>query len=125
MCWETTEFLELFLRNLLLREDNELRNRAMHISGRFDVSVKANIQEQKANIERVLTNIGGAVTDKTIQNITSLYEIFRNAEMFTRKDVEQAIGVKATRAYELCKLMLDNGIITSVNGHGKGKYRFL
>lgn len=129
---ETTEFLELFLRNLLLKEDNELRNRAMHISGRFDVSAKANIQEQKANIEdrkanieRVLANIGGAVTDKTIQNITSLYEIFRNAEMFTRKDVEQAIGVKATRAYELCKLMLDNGIITSVAGHGKGKYRFL
>ena len=28
---ETTEFLELFLRNLLLNEKNELHNRAMHI----------------------------------------------------------------------------------------------
>ena len=30
---ETTEYLELFLRNLLMGEKNELRNRAMHISG--------------------------------------------------------------------------------------------
>ncbi|MBQ8822787.1 MAG: cell filamentation protein, partial [Lachnospiraceae bacterium] len=30
---ETTEYLELFLRNLLLEEDNELKNREMHISG--------------------------------------------------------------------------------------------
>lgn len=33
--YETTEFLELFLRNLLLDEHNELHNRAMHISGIF------------------------------------------------------------------------------------------
>jgi len=32
---ETTEYLELFLRNLLLNENNELHNRSMHISGTF------------------------------------------------------------------------------------------
>ena len=31
--YETTEYLELFLRNLLLDETNELHNRTMHISG--------------------------------------------------------------------------------------------
>ncbi len=30
---ETTEYLELFLRNLLLEENNELQNRNLHISG--------------------------------------------------------------------------------------------
>lgn len=30
---ETTEYLELFLRNLLLGESNELSNRSMHVSG--------------------------------------------------------------------------------------------
>lgn len=35
---ETTEYLEKFLRNLLLDERNELHNREMHISGLFDVS---------------------------------------------------------------------------------------
>lgn len=32
---ETTEYLELFLRNLLLDENNALRNRDMHVSGKF------------------------------------------------------------------------------------------
>ena len=30
---ETTEYLEVFLRNLLLNEKNELHNRNLHISG--------------------------------------------------------------------------------------------
>ena len=30
---KTTEYLEAFLRNLLLNEKNELRNRNLHISG--------------------------------------------------------------------------------------------
>lgn len=30
---ETTEYLEAFLRNLLLNEKNELHNRNLHISG--------------------------------------------------------------------------------------------
>ena len=30
---ETTEYLEIFLRNLLLNEKNELHNRNLHISG--------------------------------------------------------------------------------------------
>ena len=33
--YETTEFLELFLRNLLLSEKNKLHNREMHVSGKF------------------------------------------------------------------------------------------
>ena len=33
--YETTEYLELFLRNLLLNESHPLRNRTLHISGAF------------------------------------------------------------------------------------------
>ena len=33
---ETTEYLELFLRNMLLNEKNELHNRNLHTSGKFD-----------------------------------------------------------------------------------------
>lgn len=33
--YETTEFLEKFLRNLLLDEKHELHNREMHVSGKF------------------------------------------------------------------------------------------
>lgn len=37
---ETTEYLELFLRNMLLNEKNELRNRNLHISGLSETGKK-------------------------------------------------------------------------------------
>lgn len=43
----TTEFLELFLRNLLLDEQNELHNRSMHISGAFQGNRKPDIERNK------------------------------------------------------------------------------
>ena len=48
---ETTEFLEMFLKNLLLGEQNPLHNRTLHISGAFKNPEKANIGDTKANIE--------------------------------------------------------------------------
>ena len=47
---ETTEYLELFLRNLLLDEKNELLNHFMHISGMFE---EADIENAKAHIKNV------------------------------------------------------------------------
>ena len=35
--YETTEYLEKFLRNLLQGEKNALHNREMHVSGKFVV----------------------------------------------------------------------------------------
>ena len=43
---ETTEYLELFLKNLLLDEKNELHNRTMHVSGKFSNLQKADIGEK-------------------------------------------------------------------------------
>ena len=48
---ETTEYLELFLKNLLLGEKNELHNRTMHISGKFKKPSKQNIDKIKQDIE--------------------------------------------------------------------------
>ncbi|MDO4380397.1 MAG: Fic family protein, partial [Clostridia bacterium] len=42
---ETTEYLELFLRNLLLNENNELLNRNLHISGLCEAK-KADIESE-------------------------------------------------------------------------------
>ena len=48
---EATEYLKMFLRNLLLEEKHELHNRAMHISGCFEQ--KVNIEAEKVDIEKV------------------------------------------------------------------------
>ena len=47
---ETTEFLELFLRNLLLDEHHPLHNRTLHISGSFKETEKPDIETIKPDI---------------------------------------------------------------------------
>ena len=54
---ETTEYLEVFLRNLLLNEKNELHNRNLHISALFN-NRKVDIQDKKVDIESVLSEKG-------------------------------------------------------------------
>ena len=54
---ETTEYLELFLRNLLLNENNPLRNRELHVRCPLNLYEKANIDTEKANIDTEKANI--------------------------------------------------------------------
>lgn len=128
---ETTEFLELFLRNLLLNEKNELHNRAMHISGSFQINEKVDIQGRKADIQRGKADIREtiqerlpALSEKTIRHILLMYEKYGNEKVFGRSDVEGLTGLKSTRVSELLQLLLNAGIIQAIKGHGKGKYRF-
>ena len=128
---ETTEYLELFLRNLLLDEKNELHNRSMHICGMFtDVKKadiqgkKTDIQDRKANIESKLSNIESTVFDKTISHVLTLFDECGNDTIFGRSIVEGVTGLKSTRASELIKFMIEKEIIEPVQGHGKGKYHF-
>ena len=120
---ETTEFLELFLRNLLLNEKNELHNRAMHINGAFiDITKadiqngKANIESEKADIRERLANIDDGLKNKTILHILALYDECGKDKIFGRTIVEKVTGLKSTRSSELLKILLDNQIIESVQG---------
>ena len=124
---ETTEFLELFLRNLLLDEKNELHNRSMHISGLLKADIedtKADIEDTKADIENLLVNIDKGMKGKTVMHVIALYEECGKDNIFGRSSVEKVTGLKATRASEIIKLMMENNVIETVKGHGKGKYRF-
>ena len=49
---ETTEYLELFLRNLLLNENNPLHNRTLHIGETFkETEKKVNINSGSIRVE--------------------------------------------------------------------------
>ncbi|MGI6766280.1 MAG: hypothetical protein ACOX4R_03560 [Lentihominibacter sp.] len=129
---ETTEYLELFLRNLLLDENNELHSRSMHISYAFVAKPKADIQSIKPDIDRVkadiqqkLSGIGDGVRGKTISHVLTLYDEFGNDKIFGRTVVEAVTGLKKSRSSELLKILLENNIIVPVRGQGKGKYRFI
>ena len=128
---ETTEFLELFLRNLLLNEEHPLHNRTMHISGTFAPVEKADIQEQKANIqsekadiESRLAAMAPTIRAKTAEHIRLLYAVCGTEGIISRSVVETATGLHSTRASELIKLLCENRLIVPIKGQGKSKYRF-
>ena len=134
---ETTEYLEAFLRNLLLNEKNELDNRNLHISGLLnkgkvdieDIKVdieneKVDIQEKKVDIESLLSDKGSDFSVKTTVHIHRLFEKFGFDEVFGRSSVMDCIELKASGASKLLSNLVQADIIEAVSGYGKGKYKF-
>lgn len=134
---ETTEYLELFLRNLLLNEQNELQNRNLHISGllnkekvdiqgaKVDIEKeKVDIQDAKVDIESVLTVKGSDFTVKTTVHIHRLFEEFGFDGVFGRSAVMEILELKSSGASKLLSNLVQADIIKPVSGHGKGKYKF-
>ena len=126
----TTEYLELFLRNLLLNEQNELQNRNLHISGllnkeKVDIQgVKVDIQGAKVDIESVLSAKGSDFTVKTTVHIHRLFEKFGFDGVFGRSAVMELLELKSSGASKLLSNLVQADIIEPVSGHGKGKYKF-
>lgn len=122
--YETTEFLERFLRNLLLNENHPLHNRILHISGTLQEVNKSDIEAVKPDIDDLKSDIENVFQPKTASHVLKLSEAFPEQTVFGRSDVMKVIGVKASRASDLLKEMAEHEIIEPVAGHGKGKYRF-
>ena len=121
--YETTEYLELFLRNLLLNEQNELQNRNLHISGLLNKE-KVDIQDAKVDIESVLSAKGSDFTVKTMVHIHRLYEKFGFDGVFGRSAVMELLELKSSGTSKLLSNLVQADIIEPVSGHGKGKYKF-
>ena len=128
--YETTEYLELFLRNLLLNEQNELQNRNLHISGllnkeKVDIQgAKVDIQDAKVDIESALSAKGSDFTVKTTVHIHRLFEKFGFDGVFGRSAVMELLELKSSGASKLLSNLVQADIIEPVSGHGKGKYKF-
>lgn len=113
---ETTEYLEVFLRNLLLNEQNELQNRNLHISRLLN--------EEKVDIESVLSAKGSDFSVKTTVHIHRLFEKFGFDGVFGRSAVMELLELKSSGASKFLSNLVQADIIEPVSGHGKGKYKF-
>ncbi len=135
--YETTEYLEVFLRNLLLNEKNELYNRNLHISGfltaeKVDIEgIKVNIKTEKmdikdweVDIESVLAEKGKDFSAKTTIHIYRLFEKFGYNEVFGRSAVMELVELKSSGASKLLSNLVQADVIEAVSGYGKGKYKF-
>ena len=127
---ETTEYLEAFLRNLLLNAKNELHNRDLHIGEtlnkeKVDIQdKKVDIQNKKVDILSVLAERGGSFSIKTTVHIHRLFEKFGFDEVFGRSAVMEILELKESGASKLLSNLMQADIIEPVSGHGKGKYKF-
>ena len=114
--YSTYEFVELFLRNLLLDESTPLKNRELHINW------------LRENNKDILSNDSNdkldSLSDKTKGYINMIYHIYGLNSIFGRKEVMEATNVKTSRASEIIKVMLEHQIIEKVEGYGKGRYKF-
>lgn len=133
--YETTEYLELFLRNLLLNENNDLRNRYLHISGNLiknsdiedensDIGEKdSDIEGKSSDIKPIISNQVSFST-QTKNHIVVLFEQFGYDEVFGRSLVMRTLNLKGSAVSRLLSNLLKADIIEKVSGQGKGKYRF-
>lgn len=127
---ETTEYLELFLRNLLLGEKNELHNRELHISG--SLIEKVNVQAEKTepgspkmDIENVLSEKGKAFSVKTGIHVRRLFEKCGYEEAFSRSTVVELLELSPSGASKFLSTLVQSGIVEAVPGGRKGKYKFV
>ena len=97
---ETTYYVELFLRNLLLGEDNILSNREMHIDYKKPTETEAVVNEREKNILGIIS----ANPDITLD------------------EVAKKIGKSPRTVKTAVKSMSERGIIERVGGKKKGSW---
>lgn len=106
---ETTEFLELFLRNLLLGENNELKNRNLHIN--------CTLESPKCNAES-----GNCTLDCTLDESLVLNLLKKDSKM-TQKQIANVIN-KSERTVKTITLSLENkGHIERIGGKRFGHWQ--
>lgn len=107
---ETTVYLEKFIRNLLLGEKNELKNRYLHINDPFEENVGVNSESVGANV--------GVKLNKTQ---TKIVELIKNNLNITIGEMAKYAGVETRTIERNIKTLKEKGIIDRVgadkNGH--------
>ena len=122
---ETTEYLEVFLRNLLLNENNELHNRNLHIRGlltegkvdiggqKVDIETeKVDIRNEKVDIESVLSEKGKDFSVKTLVHIHRLFEKFGFDKIFGRSAVMELLELKSSGASKLISNLIQSDTVS-------------
>ena len=107
--FETTEYLELFLRNLLLGENNPLKNRNMHISGSLS-SPKCNEQNKNCTLDCTLDE-------------TTVLNLLKSNGKLTQKEISESIKKSERTVKTITASLEKKGLITRINGKRFGYWK--
>lgn len=107
---ETTVYLEKFLRNLLLGEKNELKNRYLHVSGTFEENVGVNVGVNDKNV--------GVKLNKTQNKIV---ELISNNQHCTIEEMAKYANVETRTIERNLKTLKEKNVVERMgadkNGH--------
>lgn len=128
---EDLSYLEYFLRNLLMGEKHELKNRYLHIAWKDSVysnkkqPIKQPIKQpfEKNSLLKILET--KSVSSRTKTNIVRLYDEFGKEKVFGRGDVMEVLGITQRPATALIGKIYELELTERITGAGKGKYRFI
>ena len=126
--YQDMSFLEAFLRNLLIGEKNELKNRYMHIrwNETTHLDEKQHIQqhiEEEDSLLGILDQKG--ISSRMKANIIKLHKAFGREKVFGRSNVIEVLGITERPASTLLGKMYSFELTEKITGAGKGKYRFI
>ena len=107
---ETTEYLETFLRNLLLGEQNELHNRTMHISGSFQADAKLH------------DPINDPINDpiKLTVREQQLQQLLRESPELTRRELAGKLGCSDSTVKRELQILSEQGILRRIGSRKTG-----
>ncbi len=111
--YETTEFLEKFLKNLLLNENNELHNREMHIS-RKELSGHHELKNDPINDLIKLTVRENDIVNLLREEPTLTYSAMAEKLMCSESTVKRTL-----------QLLAKKGIIKRIGSNKKGEWILL
>jgi fido (protein-threonine AMPylation protein) len=128
----TTAYLELFLRNLILGETNELRNRSMLIGGEEDVQSITEQVQSITNTSQSITDVPEKAHPKShfdtlkcsLQELTLLQVIEQQPEI-TQTDLAKLLGKSVATIKRLTGGLAARGILVREHGKRHGSWKIV
>ena len=115
--YETTEFLEKFLRNLLLGEKNELHNREMHITQKYLLGHSNPMNDP----------INDPMNDqiKLNEREQQIVNLLRGEPTLTRSGMAKYLGCSDSTIKRSLQSMVEKGVIKRIGSNKKGEWIIL
>lgn len=118
-----TEYLEKFFRNILLGENNELKNRYTHID--YDEYIKKFGENDKSSEKNQSINDTAKITQKITVKITAnqqkIIGVIKENPFITQEELSSIVGIARLNINKNMKKLQEQGIIKRVgadkNGH--------
>ncbi len=107
--YETTEYLERFLRNLLQGEKNSLHNRNMHVSGKFVVTGDPKNDPINDPI-------------KPAERETKIIDLLRTEPGITRAQMAETLGCSEATVKRSIQAMISKNMIRRIGSNKKGEW---